>query len=67
MKIFAERLKELRLEEGLTTKKLGEKIGVSDVAISRWERCERVPNIIYLVEIAKYFRVSTDYLCGLED
>ncbi len=67
MKIFAERLKELRLEEGLSTKKLGKLIGVSDVAISRWERCERIPNIESLVAIAKYFKVSADYLCGLED
>lgn len=67
MKIFAERLKELREEEKLSTKKLGEKIGYSDVAISRWEREERIPNIEVLVAIAKYFKVSTDYLCGLED
>lgn len=67
MEEFAKRLKELRLEEGLSTVKLGKAIGVSNTAICRWERCERVPNIIYLVEIAKYFRVSTDYLCGLED
>lgn len=67
MKIFAERLKELRTEEGLSTKKLGEAIGASDVAISRWEREERIPNIEVLVAIAKYFKVSTDYLCGLED
>ena len=67
MKIFAERLKELRLEEKISTTKLGQAIGVSDVAISRWERQERIPNIESLVAIAKYFKVSTDYLCGLED
>ena len=67
MKIFAERLKELRTEQGLSTKALGNKIGCSDVAISRWEREERIPNIEALVEIAKFFKVSTDYLCGLED
>ena len=67
MKIFAERLKELRLEEKISTTKLGQAIGVSDVAISRWERQERIPNIEALVAIAKYFKVSTDYLCGLED
>jgi len=67
MKVFAERLKELRTEQGLSTKKLGKALGVSDAAISRWERCERVPNIEVLVTIAKYFRVSCDYLCGLED
>ncbi len=67
MKIFAERLKELRMEEGLTTKKLGEAIGVSDAAISRWERSLQIPNIVYLTALAKYFKVSADYLLGLED
>lgn len=67
MKIFAERLKELRMEEGLSLDKLGEKIGVSGVAIGRWERCERIPNIENLVALAVFFKVRTDYLVGLED
>lgn len=67
MKIFAERLKELREEQHLSTRELGKEIGVSNIAISRWEREVRIPNIENLVAIAKYFRVSTDYLCGLED
>ncbi len=67
MKIFAERLKELREEQHLSTRELGKEIGVSNIAISRWEREVRIPNIENLVAIAKYFRVSADYLCGLED
>lgn len=67
MKIFAERLKDLRQEENLSTTKLGARIGVSANTISRWERELRIPNIENLVELAKFFRVSTDYLCGLED
>ncbi len=67
MKIFSERLKELRLEEQLSVQDLGKAIGVSHAAISRWENGLRVPNIIYLVALAKFFKVSTDYLCGLED
>ena len=38
MEIFAERLKELRTEANLTTRELGEKIGVTNITISRWER-----------------------------
>ena len=66
-KIFAERLKDLRMEEKLSMKQLGLKLGVSDAAISRWENGLQIPNIVYLVLIAKYFNVTTDYLCGLED
>ncbi len=67
MKIFAERLKELRLEEGLSIDELGKRLNYSHAAISRWENEVRIPNIEVLVDIAKYFKVSTDYLCGLEN
>ena len=62
--IFAERLKELREEKGITLKTLADAIGVSDIAISRWENNKRIPNIEVLVAIADYFCVSTDFLVG---
>lgn len=67
MKIFAERLKELRKEESYTLQDLSKIIGVSINTISRWERQERLPNIENIVALAKFFKVSADYLCGLED
>lgn len=66
-KEFAYRLKDLRMEKGLTLKQLSEHIGVSFNTISRWEREERVPNIENIVALAEFFEVSADYLCGLED
>ena len=67
MKIFAERLKDLRAEDGLTLKDVSSAIGVSINTVSRWERQERLPNIENIVGLAKLFNVSADYLCGLED
>ncbi|MGN1200701.1 MAG: helix-turn-helix transcriptional regulator [Candidatus Caccovivens sp.] len=67
MKIFAERLKELRMEEKISTTQLGKAIGVTATTISRWENCLREPSLANAKEIAKFFKVSTDYLCGLED
>lgn len=67
MKVFAERLKELRTERGLSLKQLAKEINVTDIAISRWERQLRLPNIENLTNLAKFFGVSTDYLVGLED
>lgn len=64
---FAERLRELRESKNLSLVQLSKELGVSDVAICRWENKQRVPNIESLVLIAKYFGVSTDYLLGLED
>lgn len=67
MKIFAERLKDLRKERNMTLEVLGKSIGVSTNTVSRWERLERLPNIENIVALAKLFKVSADYLCGLED
>lgn len=67
MKIFCERLKELRLDNNLTTFALGKILKVSDSTISRWENGSMIPSIVHLYNIAKYFAVSADYLIGLED
>lgn len=67
MKVFAERLKELRLEEGLSTRELAKRVGVTNMAISRWERNQRDPSLENAKNVAVYFKVSTDFLCGLED
>jgi len=63
---FAERLNELRIEKGLNLKQLGEKVGISDVALGRWEKGTRIPNIESAAKLAKFFNVSTDYLIGVE-
>ena len=60
--IFGKRLKELRLERGLSQRALGEVFGVCNQTISFWENGSREPNLDDLLRIANYFDVSTDYL-----
>ena len=67
MKIFGERLKELRLAKGLSAAKLGKILGVSDSTIIRWENATIIPSVFSLKHVAEYFGVSADYLIGLED
>lgn len=61
------KLRELRLELGLTLKALAEQIGTTDKNIWAYENGVAKPPIDILIEYAKYFSVSTDYLLGLED
>lgn len=61
------RLKELREEKGLSARQLAKELNVSDRAIQRWEKEERVPNADMVILIAQFFEVSADYLLGLED
>lgn len=67
MKIFSERLKDLRIEKELSAIKLGKILGVSDSTIIRWENGKISPTIDNLYNIAKFFNVTSDYLLGLED
>ncbi len=67
MKIFCERLRDLREEKGLSINNLAKELKVSHSTIIRWENGEQVPNIDYLLLIANYFKVSADYLIGLEN
>lgn len=62
--IFAERLKKLRNDKGLSTRALGEIIGVSNATISRYETGKRDPDLLVVNKIANYFNVTIEYLCG---
>ncbi len=63
---FAERLKELRTDSNLSQAALAKAIGVSQKAIDYWEREINEPKATYIIELAKYFGVSCDYLLGQE-
>lgn len=67
MKIFAERLKKLRLEHNLTQKELAEKLNYSTNTVTNWENNRREPSFVCLINIALFFKCSIDYLIGLED
>ena len=64
---LCERLKELRNEQGLSFKKLEDLCGLSSSALCAWENGVNDISSDNLVILAKFFKVSTDYLLGLED
>lgn len=61
-----DRLKELREQEKMTQTNLGKCLGVSGVAVGKWELGLSEPNNTTLVKLANIFGVSTDYLLGNE-
>lgn len=63
---FGDRLKELRLQNGMTQKELGDKIGITKSVVSFYELRERTPSPEVLVKLAAIFHVSSDYLLGIE-
>lgn len=66
-KVLADRLKELRLEKKLSFAKLSQETGISTASLCRWEKMHCDVPSDDLVLLAKYYKVSTDYLLGLED
>ena len=64
---FPERLRELRVESGLSRVALANLLFVNPRTISYWELGQRECNLEQLAKLAETFGVSTDYLLGLED
>lgn len=63
---FPSILKELRMEKGISQKKLATDIGVSIGLICYWETGQSEPTLSNIIKLAKYFGVTSDYLLGLE-
>ena len=61
---FAERLKELRTEKGLSHIQLAKLTGISARAIGMWESKNRTPNIEAIIVLSDFFNVSADYIIG---
>ena len=64
---FNERIKLLRVERGLSQEQLGKDLNVSRTAVNDWENRSTETSFSMLMEIAKYFNVTTDYLLGVID
>ncbi|MGN1061222.1 MAG: helix-turn-helix domain-containing protein [Candidatus Coproplasma sp.] len=61
-----EKIKELRSSFGISQVELAKQLGVSKQCVSNWENDNVQPSVEMLVQIARYFNVSTDYLLGLD-
>ncbi|MBR2384094.1 MAG: helix-turn-helix transcriptional regulator [Clostridia bacterium] len=67
MVAFKERLKELRIEKGVTQSDLGKLLNASKMAVSHWESGHSEPSISQLIIISQFFDVTVDFLVGKED
>lgn len=67
MEIFFERLKELRIERGITQAQLSKATGLSRSVIGYWEGGKKRPTSTAIITLAKFFGVTSDYLLGLSD
>ena len=63
---FGNTLKTLRLQNNFTQAQLSQRLGVTKSVISAYETGLRMPSYDVLISISQIFKVTTDYLLGLE-
>lgn len=61
------RIHEMRIALGWSQVELAKRLNVAKQTVSNWENDNIQPSIDMLVNLAKLFHVSTDYLLGLEN
>lgn len=64
---FGIRLRALRKERNMTQRVLADRLGLATSAVCSYEAGARFPSYEILIKIARIFRVSTDYLLGVEE
>jgi transcriptional regulator with XRE-family HTH domain len=67
MKIYADRLKQLIDDNGLTQAEFAKKIGISQSVISYYTLNKREPGISIAKKIADFFGVSVDYMIRTDE
>ena len=63
---FGYRLKNLRIQYGMTQAQLADRLGLSKSVISAYENGNRLPSYDILIKIARIYNVTTDFLLGVE-
>lgn len=64
--MYADRIRTLRQQAGMSQQALGQQLGVSAVAVGKWERGQTQPDIHALTKMADIFHTTIDDLCGYE-
>ena len=64
---LGKKISELCKQQGIKQKELAEKVGITEVSISRYVRGERIPRRKILIQIANYLHTTPEYLMDFED
>lgn len=62
LKLVGAQIAYLRREKSLTQSDLGERLGVSFQAVSKWERGETLPDTAILLDLANALETSVDFI-----
>lgn len=65
--MFGDIIRELRLTYNFSQIYLAKSLGVTKQTVSNWENNNILPSIEMLMNLARFFSVSTDYLLELDN
>lgn len=65
--MIGDRIRYLREQNNLTQTQLSKILGISRSAVNAWEMSISTPSVVYLVQLAQLFHVSTDYILCLDN
>lgn len=60
--MIADRIKHLREQHNLTQTDLAKQLSITRSSVNAWEMGISIPSTQYVVELARLFKVTTDYL-----
>lgn len=67
MKTIQERIRELREDNDLRQKDIAELLGTTQQVYSRYEKGINEIPVYHLITLARYYKVSVDYIVGETD
>lgn len=63
---FGRKLRNLRLQAGLTQAELAQRLNITKAVVSYYELQERTPSPEILIKLSNIFHVTSDYLLGID-
>lgn len=64
---YVERIRNLREDSDKTQQEIADYLGTSQTMYARYERGANEMPVRHLIQLALYYQVSLDYLCGLSE
>ena len=64
---LGQRIQELRKQRGMSQEALGDALGVSRQAVSKWEGDNGIPELDTLIAMSRLFEVTVGQLLGVEE
>ena len=64
--MMADRIRDLRELHNMTQSDTAKRLGITRSSVNAWEMGISVPSVRYIVQLARLFHVSADYILGIE-